>query len=163
MEQGGAGCTGGGIQCARTHRAPAGANLQSLYTYLIFVTCTTCGAGVKIFSLVSKNPELTRKMSILHLFFGITVFQNCGYLYLKTKINFCKLQNSTPHHSTPLQTTPHHSTPHKSALTNEKLNLRCFVAKSVLSRFTHFLVSNFYLEMSAGVKKMTNIRYVSPN
>ena len=26
-------------------------------TYLIFVTCTTCGASVKIFSLVSKHPE----------------------------------------------------------------------------------------------------------
>ena len=27
--------------------------------YLIFVTCTTCGAGVKFFSLVSKYQELT--------------------------------------------------------------------------------------------------------
>ena len=107
-------------------------------SYLIFVTCTTCGAGVKIFSLVSKNPELTQKMYILHLFFRIAVFQNCGYLYLKTKINF--VSSKTPHH-----TTPHHSTPHESALTNENLNLRCFVAKSVLSRFTRFLVSNFYL------------------
>ena len=42
----------------------------------------------------------------------------------------------------------------------QEANIRCFVAKSVLSQFTHFLVSNFELEMSAGVKKLTNIRYV---
>ena len=34
--------------------------------HLIFVTCTTCGAGVKIFRLVSKNPELSVKMSFYH-------------------------------------------------------------------------------------------------
>ena len=42
---------------------------------------------------------------------------------------------------------------------NKKLNIRCFVAKSAVSRFTRFLVSNFELEMSAGVNKLTNIRY----
>ena len=40
--------------------------MSSKLAYLIFVTCTTCGAGVKIFRLVSKNPELTVKMSIFH-------------------------------------------------------------------------------------------------
>ena len=37
--------------------------------YPTFVTSTTSGAGVKTFSLVSKNPELILKMSVLHTFF----------------------------------------------------------------------------------------------
>ena len=42
-----------------------------------------------------------------------------------------------------------------------KTSHSCFVAKSAVSRFTRFLVSNFEPEMSAGVKNMTNIRYAN--
>ena len=37
------------------------------FPYLTFVTGTTGSAGVKKFQLVSKNPELRLKMSILHM------------------------------------------------------------------------------------------------
>ena len=64
--------------------------------YLIFVTSTTSSAGVKIFGVVSTNSEITL-IFLFYTHFKIIVFQNCGYLYLKTDN-----QQSTPHHSTPL-------------------------------------------------------------
>ena len=59
--------------------------MEAYRSYLIFVTSTTNGAGVKNFSLVSKTPELTLKMFVLHTLAEITEFQNCGYLYLKAE------------------------------------------------------------------------------
>ena len=47
-------------------------------SYLIFVTCTTCGAGVKNFSLVSKNCEL--------VCFGVNIARIAKLPYLKSEL-----------------------------------------------------------------------------
>ena len=104
---------------------------------LIFVTGTNGGAGL----FCTYFSESLYK------------FQKGGHLYLKTDNQllyapthhqFIPLQplHSTPRNLTPQQTT---STPLNSIA---QLNLRFFVAKSVVLQFSRFLVSNFQLEMS---------------
>ena len=78
----------------------------------------------------------------LHVFLWITLYNlpNCGYIY---EIYFCKLQHPIPHHTTPLQI----------------IKFLLFCRKISVANYAIFCVK-FLAENVAGVKKITNMRYM---
>ena len=92
-----------------------------IYTYLIFVTCTTCSAGVKISRLVSKNSS------------------NYGYFTYHHHSGGGRVVVVAP--PPPLQHHHHHTLPPPPPLYHHRhhqiqlcCDLRCFVAKLFFSR-----------------------------
>ena len=71
--------------------------------YLIFVTCTTCGAGVKFFSLVSKNLEITflRFFVVINPALVFLLVSNLSWRWCWCQQNYSSLnhhQSSLNHH-----------------------------------------------------------------
>ena len=114
-----------------------------LTAYLIFVTCTTCSAGVKISRLVSKHSS------------------NYGYFTYHHYSGGGRVVVVAP--PPPLQHHHHHTLPpplyhHRHHEIQLCCDLRCFVAKLFFLAIYAFLVSNCVLKI-VRCQKITNMRY----
>ena len=100
-------------------------SMMAYFVYLIFVTCTTCSAGVKISRLVSKNSS------------------NNGYFTTITTlvvVEWWWWWHHHHHHNTTTITLYHHRH-HQIQLC---CNLRCFVAKLVFFCDLHVFGVKFF-------------------
>ena len=122
-----------------------------IVTYLIFVTSTTSRAGVKLFSLVSKKSSNNVYFTTLVVVVVVVVtppqstnqFDRWHFI---SEANWAdsavikRLKEERPN-------VPFFSKIQAVSLWAIKIDYRCFVAKSVVTRFTRFWCQIFELEM----------------